>query len=183
MDPASGDRARLLNPGLLPEGVYTLSDGRDERTFSVSERPWRDVTNALIKGLYYQRCGCSLDAAHAGPYRHPACHTALAADWLDRGVSRRVAGGWHDAGDYGKYVGPGAVAAAHLIYAWKLFPDGCSDDLNIPETGSGMPDILSEARWEILWLLQMQRADGAFHHKLTKARFAPFIMPQDDLEP
>ncbi len=183
VDPASGDRARLLNLGLLPEGVYFLGDGRTERSFTVSERPWRDVTNALIKGLYYQRCGCALEEAHAGPYRHPACHTAPAADWLNRGVSRRVTGGWHDAGDYGKYVGPGAVAAAHLIYAWRLFPAGCSDDLNIPETGSGMPDILSEARWELLWLLRMQREDGAFHHKLTKAQFAPFIMPQDDLEP
>ena len=32
------------------------------------------------------------------------------------------------------------------------------------------------------WLLQMQRTDGAFHHKLTKARFASFIMPQEDRE-
>jgi endoglucanase len=148
----------------------------------VSRRPWRAVTDALIKGLYFQRCGCELRAAHAGPYTHPACHTAPAVDWLDRSAARRVPGGWHDAGDYGKYVGPGAVAAAHLIWAWLLFPQGCSDDLNIPETGSGVPDILSEARYELDWLLRMQRADGAFHHKLTKAHFAPFIMPQEDRE-
>ena len=92
-------------------------------------------------------------------------------------------GGWHDAGDYGKYTGPGAVAAAHLLYAWKLFPDGCSEALNITETGNGIPDILNEARYELNWLLQMQRSDGSFHHKLTKAHFAPFIMPQQDLEP
>ena len=94
-----------------------------------------------------------------------------------------MTGGWHDAGDYGKYTGPGAVAAAHLLYAWKLFPRGCSGDLNIPESGNGLPDILNEARYELEWILQMQRPDGAFHHKLTKQLFAPFIMPQEDLEP
>ena len=182
-DEASGDEVALANLGELKAGTYTLESAEGQRTLSVSEKPWKAVTNALIKGLYYQRCGCELKPEHAGIYSHPACHTAPASDWEDRSVLRRVTGGWHDAGDYGKYVGPGAVTVGHMLYAWKLFPEGCSDDLNIPETGNGMPDILNEARYELEWMLQMQRSDGAFHHKLTKARFAPFIMPQDDKEP
>ena len=183
LDEASGDEVALANLGELKAGTYTLESAEGQRTLSVSEKPWKAVTNALIKGLYYQRCGCELKPEHAGIYSHPACHTAPASDWEDRSVLRRVTGGWHDAGDYGKYVGPGAVTVGHMLYAWKLFPEGCSDDLNIPETGNGMPDILNEARYELEWMLQMQRSDGAFHHKLTKARFAPFIMPQDDKEP
>ncbi len=182
VDPSSGDRVALVDFGCLETGDYYLRCDEDTRKITVHPRPWQKVTNALIKGLYYQRCGCALDQAHAGVYAHPACHTAPAVDWEDRRVIRRVLGGWHDAGDYGKYVGPGAVTAAHLMYAFRLFPSGCSDDLSIPETGSGLPDILSEARYELEWLLQMQRGDGAFHHKLTKARFAPFIMPQEDRE-
>ena len=182
-DPASGDAVTVLDLGVLEEGIYTLERGADRRRLSVKPAAWNAVTHALIKGLYYQRCGCGLLPEHAGLWAHPPCHTAQATDWEDRGVRRKVTGGWHDAGDYGKYVAPGAVAAAHLLYAWKLFPQGCSGDLNIPETGSGVPDILSEARFELEWILQMQRSDGSFHHKLTKARFAPFIMPQDDLEP
>ena len=182
-DEASGDEVTLVNLGQLTAGNYTLESAEGKRALTVSEKPWRAVTNALIKGLYYQRCGCELKPEHAGIYSHPACHTAPAADWEDRSVLRRVTGGWHDAGDYGKYVGPGAVTVGHMLYAWKLFPEGCSDDLNIPETGNGVPDILNEARYELEWMLQMQRSDGAFHHKLTKARFAPFIMPQDDKEP
>ena len=182
-DEASGDRVRLLDLGTLPEGEYVLECDAGSRAFTVSARPWKEVTRALIKGLYFQRCGCALEKRHAGPYAHPPCHTAAAAEWDDPTVLRRVPGGWHDAGDYGKYTAPGAVAAAHLMYAWELFPGGCSDELNIPETGNGVPDILNEARYEMEWLLEMQRSDGAFHHKLTKARFAPFIMPQDDIEP
>lgn len=183
VDPASGEPVRLLDLGILPRGAYWLRSENEQRRITVSPRPWREVTNALIKGLYFQRCGCDLLPVHAGPYAHSACHTAPAADWLERTVMRRVKGGWHDAGDYGKYVVPGAVAATHLLYAWLLFPEGCADPLNIPETGNGVPDILNEARYELEWLLQMQRADGAFYHKLTKARFAPFIMPEEDLQP
>ena len=92
-------------------------------------------------------------------------------------------GGWHDAGDYGKYVGPGAVTVAHMLYAYRLFPNGCTDKLNIPESGNGVPDILNEARWELEWILKMQKDDGSFYHKLTKDHFAPFIMPEDDKDP
>nr|AHF23853.1 GH9 beta-1,3(4)-glucanase [uncultured bacterium Contig15] len=182
-DPASGDAVTLLDLGPLQEGCYELQVGSVCRRFTVRPRSWNKVTHALIKGLYYQRCGCELTPVHAGSYAHPACHTAPALDWEDRSIHRRITGGWHDAGDYGKYVGPGAVTVAHLLYTWKLFPRGCSDPLNIPESGNGLPDILNEARYELDWLLQMQRSDGSFHHKLTKALFAPFIMPQDDREP
>ena len=181
-DEASGDRMALADLGILPEGTYRLETDTEVRAFTVKAQPWREVTNALIKGLYFQRCGCALCAQHAGPYVHAACHTANSRDWEDQSVRRSVTGGWHDAGDYGKYVSPGAVTVAHLLWTWKLFPEGCGDPLNIPETGNGLPDILNEARWELDWLLKMQRADGAFHHKLTKSHFAPFIMPEEDRE-
>ena len=181
-DEASGDRVALMELGILPEGTYRLENDGETRSFTVKDHPWREVTNALIKGLYFQRCGCALYKEHAGPYVHAACHTAASADWENPSVRRSVTGGWHDAGDYGKYVAPGAVTVAHLLYAWKLFPDGCSDALNIPESGNGLPDILNEARYELDWLLKMQRGDGAFHHKLTKTHFAGFIMPEEDRE-
>ena len=182
-DEASMDDVCLLDLGALPAGEYTLCCGNERRKISVRDKAWREVCSALIKGFYYQRCGCELKKEHAGIYAHAACHTGLAADWEDRTVQCLVTGGWHDAGDYGKYIGPGAVAAAHLMYAWKLFPAGCGDDLNIPETGNGMPDILNETKYELDWMLKMQRPNGAFHHKLTKDHFAGFIMPEEDRDP
>ncbi len=179
-DEASGDKVALAELGPLPAGDYTLNCGNVSRAFTVRKRPWKEVTNALIRGLYFQRCGCALEEKHAGVYAHPACHTAPARLWENKEISVPIPGGWHDAGDYGKYVVPGAVAVAHLLYTWLLFPEGCGDDLNIPESGNGVPDILNEARWELEWILKMQRDDGAFHHKLTTEHFAAFIMPEDD---
>ena len=183
VDQASGDRVSVLNFGVLPEGIYTLENNGITRKLSVLKKPWQPVVDMLVKGLYFQRCGCDLKKEFAGIYAHPACHKAPAAEWENRKSVRLVTGGWHDAGDYGKYVGPGAVTVGHLLYAWKLFPDSFSDSLNIPESGNGIPDILNEARYELDWMLKMQRSDGAFYHKLTKDHFAPFIMPQDDTDP
>lgn len=45
-----------------------------------------------------------------------------------------------------------------------------------------MPDILIECRWELEWLLKMQRFDGAVWHKATTAKHAAFVMPEDDRE-
>lgn len=182
-DVSSGDNVKVVNLGRLPEGEYTVWCGTESRRISVKKNPWQDITNALIKGLYYQRCGCELSEKYAGVYKHPACHTAPSTEWENRDIKKTVTGGWHDAGDYGKYVGPGAVTVAHMLYAYILCGEGCSDELNIPESGNGVPDILNEARYELEWILKMQKDDGSFYHKLTKDHFAPFIMPQDDKDP
>ena len=182
-DEASGDNVYMIDLGDIPVGTYTLKCGESSAEISVSDKPFPVLVNSLIKGLYYQRCGCELESRHAGIFTHKACHTAPAAFWEDKSKKKLVIGGWHDAGDYGKYVSPGAVAVAHMLYSYLLFADGCSDDLSIPETRNGTPDILNEARYELDWILKMQREDGAFYHKLTKDHFAPFIMPEDDTDP
>ncbi|MCR4720750.1 MAG: glycoside hydrolase family 9 protein [Lachnospiraceae bacterium] len=182
-DEASGDNVYMIDLGDIPIGKYTLKCGGSSAGITVSDKPFEVLVNSLIKGLYYQRCGCELESRHAGIFTHKACHTAPAAVWEDRSQKKLVTGGWHDAGDYGKYVSPGAVTVGHMLYAYLLFADGCSDDVNIPETGNGTPDILNEARYELEWILKMQREDGAFYHKLTKDHFAPFIMPEDDTDP
>ncbi len=181
-DEASADNVKVIDLGILPAGEYLIRCGEESRKLTVEKDPWQEVTNALIKGLYFQRCGCELEEKYAGIYKHPACHTAPALEWDNKEVEKTVTGGWHDAGDYGKYVGPGAVTVAHMLYAYLLCGKGCSEELNIPEFGNGVADILNEARYELEWLLKMQREDGAFYHKLTKDHFAAFIMPQDDKE-
>ncbi|MBV9083064.1 MAG: glycoside hydrolase family 9 protein, partial [Acidobacteriaceae bacterium] len=52
--------------------------------------------------------------------------------------------------------------------------------LHIPESGRTTPDILSEARWNLDWMLSLQDSDGGVFHKQTSLQFAPFIMPEKD---
>jgi endoglucanase len=158
-----------------------VSNGR-ERQFSINNRPYRDLNNALVKGLYYQRCGCELPEQYAGPFSHKGCHLGKAKLINDDSVTLDVAGGWHDAGDYGRYIVPAAVTLGHMLYAYELFPEVFNDQLNILESGNGIPDILNECRYELEWMLKMQRCDGGVFHKVATRYFAKFVMPENDLE-
>jgi endoglucanase len=185
-DAASGDTVRRADfSGLTTPGTYFLIADGQKVTITVKDKPWHEVGKALVKGLYYQRCGCALKEQHAGPWKHGICHTGTAVlvqdnGELDRGTVIECSGGWHDAGDYGRYTHPAAVALGHLLYSWELFPQVYREELNIPESGNGVPDILNECRYELEWMLKMQRGDGGVYHKVATRYFAPFIMPEDD---
>jgi endoglucanase len=175
-DEASGDTVRVADFSALcePGKYYLIADG-ESVIIEIKEKPYRDLGNALIKGLYYQRCGCALPEQ---PYHHDVCHTGHATlvkddGELDSGTVIECAGGWHDAGDYGRYIVPAAVAVSHLLYSYELFPLVYQD---------GLADILNECRYELEWMLKMQRADGGVYHKVATRYFAPFIMPEDDKE-
>ena len=84
IDHSSGDPVSVLDLGILPEGCYTLENNGFVRKISVLKNPWQPVVDMMVKGFYFQRCGCELKKEYAGVYAHPACHTAPAAEWENR---------------------------------------------------------------------------------------------------
>lgn len=69
-------------------------------------------------------------------------------------------GGWHDAADYDRRpYHLRIVSDLATVYCLKSenFADG---QLNLPESGNGIPDILDEAAWGLNHLLAVQQADG-----------------------
>ncbi|MBQ7581960.1 MAG: glycoside hydrolase family 9 protein, partial [Lachnospiraceae bacterium] len=146
------------------------------------------VLTDVFRCLYFQRCGVELTPEYAGEYVHPACHLTpaiLLSDYLGKIEHPKtfdVSGGWHDAGDYGRYISAAGVTIGHLLYAYELFPSVFAKSMHIPESGNGMPDLLNECLVELKWMLKMQRDDGALYHKVTTFVHAEFIMPQDDTD-
>lgn len=166
-------------------GSYNVYNDNGEKslTFTISKDVYNKSLYDILKAFYYLRCGCELSEEHAGKFKHAECHTQKALLWDNRDVSIDVSGGWHDAGDYGRYITPGCCALAHLLYAYKLYPNVLKDiKLDIPETNNKMPDILNECRYELEWMFKMQASDGGVYHKVTTIQHAPFIMPEDDKE-
>jgi endoglucanase len=149
-----------------------------------------DVYNAAFRaaflGLHGQRCGTAVSFRYEGnDFSHGACHLRDAVLTYATGEShtRASVGGWHDAGDYGKYSVNGAFAVASLLKAWEHFqPVMESLDLPIPERGGAIPDLLDEARWELAWLLTAQFPDGAATHKVTALNFEGMISPTADTD-
>ena len=141
-----------------------------------------------MRGFYLWRCGMAVHSDYNGNhYETKACH--LDDGWMDYvgkpNERRDGTGGWHDAGDFGKYTVNAGVTLGVLFYAWDHFGKKLKNiSLDIPQTAPGMPDFLQEIKWETDFLLKMPYADGSgrVSHKLTRKAFAPFIMPQDDHE-
>jgi hypothetical protein len=72
-----------------------------------------------------------------------------------------VNGGWHDAADFDRRIHHYGVIW-DLLAAAEAFPANFKDgQLNIPESGNGIPDILDEAAWGVDVWKKTQRADGA----------------------
>ena len=189
MDKSAGEEVYQIDfSEVTTPGSYYILAGNKEKscTFSIQANTYKSLKTDLLKCLYYQRCGCELKEEHAGIYTHKTCHTEPAIfleDYMNKTPNPQsfdMTGGWHDAGDFGRYISPAGVTIGHLLYAYELFPESLQDDLNIPETGNGIPDILNECAYELKWMLKMQREDGGVYHKLTSFVHADFVMPEDD---
>lgn len=173
------DFSEYVEPGTYK--VRTIGNA-ESHTFTIGDDVYDKTFDEVVKMLYMQRCGCELTAEHAGDFAHPVCHNTEAVIF---GTSTKidVSGGWHDAGDYGRYVAPGAKTVADLLLAYEKNPKAFSDDLGIPESGNGISDVLDEARYELEWMFKMQDpATGAVYHKVTCEVFPETVMPQDETD-
>ncbi len=138
----------------------------------------------VARGMYLWRCGTAVSGKHEGrTYAHDACHRGDA--WLDAvggGRAKKAStGGWHDAGDYNKYVVNAGVTVGAMVQAWEHFHPRLKDlKLDIPESSNATPDFLDELRWEFEWLLTMQAEDGSVYHKVTTRKFGGFTLPEKE---
>jgi endoglucanase len=148
--------------------------------FRIASDVYDAPLEASILGLYGQRCGVEVHFSWNGSrFGHGACHlrdgdmTYSEIEHEDNEIKDGV-GGWHDAGDYGKYTVNAAFAAAQMLKAWEHFSDKLDDRrFPIPEKGGDLPDLLDEVRFQMEWLLKMQFPDGQASHKLTAINFPP----------
>ncbi len=84
-----------------------------------------------------------------------------------------VSGGHHDAGDYGKYTANSAAAVHALTFAVDHTAAVMLDNLGLPESGDGIPDVLQIAAREAAFLAKMQDTDGGFY-QLVRPRDRSF---------
>lgn len=182
-DEASGDAVRIADFSTMKEpGSYRveLESGKQSPPFAVGPHVYHDALHLSMRAFYGQRCGCAVDLG--GGYRHPTCHLKDAFH-ATSGKTGPFAnhGGWHDAGDYGRYVVNSGISTGTLLWAWEFYGDRLrSLALAIPESGGKTPDFLAEVRWNLDWMLSMQDADGGVWHKQTSGQFCGFIMPEAD---
>ena len=155
--------------------------------FTIGREIWNQPFEVATRAMYLWRCGTAVESVSNGlTFHHGVCHAE--DGWLDYAggghVQRHATGGWHDAGDYNKYVVNAGVTVGMMLKAWEQFPSHvASDSLGIPESGNHVPDLLDEVRWEIEWLFTMQADDGRVYHKVSSRDFRFWGPPDKDNEP
>ncbi|MEM8926374.1 MAG: cellulase N-terminal Ig-like domain-containing protein, partial [Actinomycetota bacterium] len=154
--------------------------------FSVGAEVWADLTKAVARAMYHQRSGVALGPPYTPigrprPY-HPDDGMVIRnsdyslLDSLDQPlgdvfddlvagnngeVNPDAWGGHFDAGDWDRRI-------QHLFYVRsavelvELAPERYAGlDLQIPESGDQVPDLIDEALWTLDVFYRLQRDDGA----------------------
>jgi endoglucanase len=182
------DFSKLNKPGKYYLEVLGLGRSID---FEIGNNVYDFAFYTAMRAFYLWRCGTEVNAIYNGSrFYHAACHTEDACqdyitDLNSPDQTRDATGGWHDAGDYNKYVVNAGVTVGVMFLAWEQFGDKLQNiNLDIPDTAPGYPDYLKELKWEIDWLLKMQYPDGSgrVSHKVSTLRFGGFIMPEEETE-
>jgi endoglucanase len=180
----TADFSALKEPGEFQLDVPGV--GRSA-PFRISADIYTQPFYTVTRGMYLWRCGTAVSGTHNGKtFAHAACHMNDA--WLDAVINGHVlkngTRGWHDAGDYNKYVTNAGVTVGSMLRAWEDFGAQIRKvRLDIPESGGALPDFLAEIKWELDWLLTMQAPDGSVYHKLTTRNFGGFILPELETTP
>ena len=155
----------------------------DSPLFTIHGDVYDNLLTDASRYFYLQRSGIPLEAEYAGQFARAIGHPQDANAEFRSGefAPRDVAGGWYDAGDYGKYVNAGSWAISDLLWAYELFPNQFSDNqFNIPESNNDIPDLLDEIRWELDWILKMQDEEsGGFYHMVQPT--GETTIPADDV--
>ncbi|HEV6965467.1 glycoside hydrolase family 9 protein [Roseateles sp.] len=180
------DFSALKRPGRYRLRVEGLPDSP---AFDIGAEAYAALNAGAIRAYYFNRASTPLLAEHAGPWAraaghpddHVIVHASAAGPGRPEGSVISAPKGWYDAGDYNKYIVNSGITVYTLLAAWEHFPEVLRDqDLRIPESGNGLPDLLDEALWNLEWMLAMQDpADGGVYHKLTNKGFDGVVMPAD----
>jgi len=175
--------------GLKRPGQYLLrvKGLPDSPKFAIAADAYAALNAASIKALYFNRASIELKAEHAGVYARPAghpddhvlVHASAASASRPEGTVISAPKGWYDAGDYNKYIVNSGISTYTLLAAYEQFPSYFKNqNLHIPESGNGLPDLLNEVLWNLDWMLAMQDPeDGGVYHKLTNKGFDGNVMP------
>jgi len=192
-DSDSGEKLHLLDLSsyeTASKGLRVELGGESSPAFDVGPDVYHQLKYDALRYFFYNRSGIPIALPYALDFKwtRPAGHLSDSSVGCPAETCKYkldVHGGWYDAGDHGKYVVNGGIAAWTLLDLWERthylgaseadFGDG---KLNIPESGNNRPDLLDEARWEIEFMMRMQVPEGQdkagmVHHKIHDTFWTP----------
>jgi endoglucanase len=196
------DSSRVANfSELTTPGTYYLqvpalgisNSGDRGPNFRIADDVFNTPYRAMMLGMYLWRCGSpvGVSATYDGrTFSHGACHMNdgdLRHAGIGQTGTKDGRGGWHDAGDFNKYVVNSGITNGLLLKAWQDHGETLGRISLLPVNTAnayeeGMPPFLAEVKWNLDWVARMQFDNGQVSHKLTTLRFCDYIMPDQETE-
>ena len=148
---------RIYFSELQKEGSYRIRiKSFNSLKFKIGNDLYAPIVKELMRFFPVQRCG------YTNPREHKICHIADATSLIDgdkiENKTLDVTGGWHDAGDYVKFLNTTAVTTYTLLFAY----DFNSKKFNFDYNNNNIPDILEEIKIGLDWMLRTQTNDNRF---------------------
>jgi hypothetical protein len=114
--------------------------------FQIGSSIFNNVRDSLSLFFKAQRCGPT------NPILHEPCHLSDASRIIgyEDSTARDLTGGWHDAGDYVKFIKTTAYTTYLLLFSYEFDSQKFGYDLD----KNNVPDILEEAKVGLDWLLR-----------------------------
>ena len=181
-----GDFSAVETPG---DYYLELASCERSPTFPIAPDVYLDAYRTMMLGFYGQRCGTAVALSFAGAsFAHGVCHDSdVDLSYFDgTGQAPTLVGGWHDAGDYGRYTVNGGITLGFMLRTWEDFSATLGAvALAIPESGGATPDFLAETRGQVEWLLGMEYGDGSgrFSNAVKSPIFPANVRPEADTSP
>jgi hypothetical protein len=129
-------------------------------SFAIATPPYASIAQTLLGFFGVQRCG------NTEPTLHRACHSEDGREIEGEPSSAAdLTGGWHDAGDYTKFLTSASYATYLLLLAEETRP-GLAGDVD----RNGRSDLLDEARIGADWCLRLHYAPGRYVRQVQDTR-------------
>lgn len=140
-----------------------LSNGTLSVPFSINKDLYGRLIPLTLSYFATQQCGAACADWHEDC--HPDDGTIVGGP--RNGQSLNASGGWHDAGDYLKFVETASYVTAVMLFTCDNFPH-----LNRkprPLDPGVVPPVLAQARVGLEWLLKMHPAPDEFYFQVGDA--------------
>ena len=138
-----------------------LSDGTPSVTFTVDDHLYPQLIPLIHSYFEVQRCGSAKSLGHAECHRDDG----IALNGPRAGAAIDGAGGWHDAGDYLKFVTTTSYVTAVMLSTYSRYPQLFRDH----RSGARLPTLLAQAKVGLDWLMKMHPAPGEFYYQIGDA--------------
>lgn len=158
-------------------GEYEIYIGKIKSyPFRISKTVYNQLSKTLLDFYKIQRCG------YTNPFLHKECHISDATSLIVNSDTLKtkldLTGGWHDAGDYVKFLNTTAYTTYMMLFAYEFDPIRFGFDLN----KNDVADILEEAKIGIDWMLRAVYNKNKFVTQVQDLRDheVGWRMPEED---